>query len=74
MRAIVLYLVKQQELKDDMTPEHAAFAALTELLRRRLVPGWQRREEERQESFEARNCASSTEYTNTTNEESDKEW
>ena len=57
-----------------MTPEHAAFAALTELLRRRLVPGWQRREEERQASFEVRYCETSTEYTSTTNEESDKEW
>ena len=57
-----------------MTPEHAAFTALTELLRRRLVPGWQRREEERQASFEARYCETSTEYTSTTNEESDQEW
>ena len=73
MRAIVLYLVKQQRA-DDMTPEHAAFAALIELLRRRPVPGWQRREEERQASFEARYCETSTEYTSTTNEESDQEW
>ena len=57
-----------------MTPEHAAFTALTELLRRRLVPGWQRREEERQASFEVRYCETSTEYTSTTNEESDKDW
>ena len=57
-----------------MTPEHAAFAALTELLRRRLVPGWQRREEERQARFEARYCETSTEYTSTTNEQSEQEW
>ena len=57
-----------------MTPEHAAFTALTELLRRRLVPGWQRREEERQASFEARHCETETEYTSTTNEESEEEW
>ena len=73
MRAIVLYLVKQQRA-DDMTPYQAAFAALVELLRRRPVPGWQRREEERRASFEARYCETSTEYTSTTNEESDKEW
>jgi len=73
MRAIVLYLVKQQRA-DDMTPHHAAFAALIELLRRRPVPGWQRHEEERQASFEARYCETSTEYTSTANEESESEW
>ncbi len=57
-----------------MTPEHAAFTALTELLRRRLVPGWQRRQEERQATFEARHCETETEYTSTTNEESEEEW
>ncbi len=57
-----------------MTPEHAAFTALIELLRRRLVPGWQRREEERQANFEARRCESETEYTSTTNEQSEDEW
>ena len=46
-----------------MTPEHAAFTALTELIRRRLVPGWQRREEERQASFEARYCETSFDNT-----------
>ena len=56
-----------------MTPEHAAFTALTELLRRRLVPGWQRREEERQASFEARYCETETEYTSTQNEDSAEE-
>ena len=57
-----------------MTPHHAAFAALVELLRRRPVPGWQRREEERQANFEARYCETSTEYNSTANEESDQEW
>ena len=72
-RHIVLYLVKQQRAAD-MTPQHAAFAALVELLRRRPVPGWQRREEERQANFEARYCDTSTEYTSTTNEQSEQEW
>ena len=57
-----------------MTPEHAAFTALTELLRRRLVPGWQRREEERQASFEARYCETETEYTSTKSEETAEEF
>ena len=57
-----------------MTPEHAAFTALIELLRRRLVPGWQRREEERQASFEARYCETETEYASTANEQIEDEW
>ena len=72
-RHIVLYLVKQQRAAD-MTPQHAAFAALVELLRRRPVPGWQRREEERQANFEARYCETSTECPSTANEQSDSEW
>ena len=72
-RHIVLYLVKQQRAHD-MTPQHAAFAALVELLRRRPVPGWQRREEERQANFEARYCETSTECPSTANEQSDSEW
>ena len=48
--------------------------AFIELLRRRLVPGWQRREEERQASFEARYCETETEYASTTNEQSEDEW
>ena len=57
-----------------MTSEHAAFAAFVELLRRRQVPGGHRREQERQEAFEARYCETSTEYTSTANEESESEW
>ena len=72
-RHSVLYWVKQQRA-DNMTPQHAAFAALVELLRRRPVPGWQRREEERQANFEARYCETSTECPSTANEESDSEW
>ena len=72
-RHIVLYVVKQQRA-DNMTPQHAAFAALVELLRRRPVPGWQRREEERQANFEARYCETSTECPSTANEQSDSEW
>ncbi len=72
-RHSVLYWVKQQRA-DNMTPQHAAFAALVELLRRRPVPGWQRREEERQANFEARYCETSTECPSTANEQSDSEW
>ncbi len=72
-RHSVLYWVKQQRA-DDMTPQHAAFAALVELLRRRSVPGWQRREDERQASSEARYCETRTEYTRPANEHSDQEW
>ena len=48
-------------------PEHAsaAFARLVELLRKREVPGAERREAERQAEFEARHCESSTEYCST---------
>ena len=57
-----------------MTSEQAAFAAFEELLRRRQVPGWHRREQERQEAFEARYCETSTECPSTANEESESEW
>ena len=53
--------------------EHAAFAHFVELLRRRQVPGWFRREQERQESFEARYCETSTECPTTENTESDND-
>ena len=50
-------MLSQQKLKKkEMTPEHASFNVFTELLRRREVPGWQRREAERQATFEARYC------------------
>ncbi len=55
-------------------PEHAsaAFARLVELLRKREVPGAERREAERQAEFEARE--SSTEYCSTdTNFSSEEE-
>ena len=57
-------------------PEQAsfAFARLVELLRKREVPGAERREAERQAEFEARYCESSTEYCSTeTNEDSEQE-
>ena len=56
-----------------MTFEHAAFAAFVELLRKRQVPGYIRREQERQEAFEARYCETGTECPNTANTESDIE-
>ena len=52
-----------------MTPEHASFDVFTELLRRREVPGWQRREAERQATFEARYCDTETDYRSTETEE-----
>ena len=58
-----------KELKDNMTPEHASFDVFTELLRRRPVPGWQRREAERQATFEARYCDTETDYRSTETEE-----
>ena len=62
-----------KELKEKMTPEHASFNVFTELLRRREVPGWQRREAERQAMFEARYCDTETEYRSTETEEDSEE-
>ncbi len=53
--------------------EHAAFAHFVELLRRRLVPRYIRREQERQEAFDARYCESSTESPSTENTDSDND-
>ena len=54
--------------------EHAAFAHFVELLRRRNVPGWLRREQERQETFDARYCDTETEYcTSKTDSEEESE-
>ena len=49
----------------------AGFLSLVELLRKREVPGSERREAERQAEFEARYCDTETEYcsTKTDNEE-----
>ena len=60
-----------------MTPEQEvalfAFARL-ELLRKREVPGAERREAERQAEFEARHCDTETEYCSTkTDEDSEEE-
>ena len=55
-----------------MTPtERTNFLSLVELLRKREVPGSERREAERQAEFEARYCETETEYcsTKTDNEE-----
>ena len=57
-----------------MTPEHASLTLLTELLRKREVPGSQRREAERQAVFEARYCDTETECRSTeTDEDSEEE-
>ena len=52
-----------------MTPEQEvatfAFARLSELLRKREVPGAERREAERQAEFEARYCDPETENCST---------
>ena len=45
-----------------MTPIHQKFHRLVELLRKREVPGSERREAERQAEFDARQCDTETEY------------
>ena len=48
---------------------------MIELLRKREVPGAERREAERQAEFDARYCDTETEYrTNKTDSEEDSEW
>ena len=65
---------RSKELKKKMTPEHASLTLLTELLRKREVPGFQRREAERQAVFEARYCDTETECRSTeTDEDSEEE-
>ena len=56
-----------------MTPEHASLTLLTELLRKREVPGSQRREAERQAVFEARYCDTETECSSTEMDEDSEE-
>ena len=52
-----------------MTPtERTNFLSLVELLRKREVPGSERREAERQAEFEARYCDTETEYCSTKTE------
>ena len=52
----------------------AGFLSLIELLRKREVPGSERREAERQAEFEARYCETETEYCSTkTDKEDDSE-
>ncbi len=57
------------------TPEQASFsfsfARLAELLRKGEVPGFERREAERQAEFEARYCETETEYCSTKTDEED---
>ena len=55
------------------TPERAVFFRLIELLRKREVPGSERREAERQAEFQARYCEKETEYCSTDEEDSDEE-
>ena len=58
-----------------MTPtERTNFLSLVELLRKREVPGSERREAERQAEFEARYWETEAEYCSTkTNKEDDSE-
>ena len=59
-----------------MLPEQFAtfaFVRLTELLRKREVPGFERREAQRQADFEARYCDTETEYCSTEKEEENEE-
>ena len=54
--------------------ERTNFLSLVELLRKREVPGSERREAERQAEFEARYCETETVYCSTkTNKEDDSE-
>ena len=53
--------------------ERAVFLSLIELLRKREVPGFERREAERQEEFEARYCETETEYCSTKMDEEDSD-
>ena len=58
-----------------MPKHHAKFINLVELLRKREVPGSDRREAERQAEFDARYCDTETEYcTNKTDSEEESEW
>ena len=59
-----------------MLPEQFAtfaFVRLTELLRKREVPGFERREAQRQADFEARYCDTETEYCSTETGEENEE-
>ena len=49
------------------------FLSLVELLRKREVPGSERREAERQAEFEARYCETETEYCSTKTDEEDSD-
>ena len=57
-----------------MPKHHAKFLNLVELLRKREVPGSDRREAERQAEFDALYCDTETEYcTNKTSSEEESE-
>ena len=51
----------------------AGFLSLIELLRKREVPGSERREAERQAEFEARYCETEKEYCSTKTDEEDSD-
>ena len=52
----------------------AGFLSLIELLRKREVPGSERREAERQAEFEALYCETETEYCSEDEEDRDEEF
>ena len=57
-----------------MNPMRPIFLRLVELLRKREVPGSERREAERQAEFDARYCDTETEYcTSKTDSEEESE-
>ena len=57
-----------------MTPtERTNFLSLVELLRKREVPGSERREAERLAEFEALYCETETEYCSADEEDSDED-
>ena len=70
------YCVTTKLLLGKMPPKKFAvfaFARLTELLRKREVPGAERREAQRQADFEARYCDTETEYCVVETEEESEE-
>ena len=57
-----------------MTPRRSKFLRIIDLLRKRAVPGSERREAERQAEFDARYCDTETEYrTSKTDSEEESE-
>ena len=65
MFSYLLCNYKANKMTSEQEVATFAFARLSELLRKREVPGAERREAERQAEFEARSCDIETEYCST---------